>query len=137
MALFTDSEVVTLDDLLQFEGSLVQVSSTHGIDVQAKIRLATDEIGDKLMLNLLRTGQSDPQWLNRVKIGLSTVVVTPIQARIIFETCGGSSLKRAQIAADLSWRSLHAAEQARERVPQNEHMFKVAVVCAMEAHMSP
>ena len=77
MALFTDSEVVTLDDLLQFEGSLVQVSSTHGIDVQAKIRLATDEIGDKLMLNLLRTGQSDPQWLNRVKIGLSTVVVTP------------------------------------------------------------
>ncbi|MFL6465528.1 MAG: hypothetical protein ACJ73N_14100 [Bryobacteraceae bacterium] len=77
MALFTDSEVVTLDDLLQFEGSLVQVSSTHGIDVQAKIKLATDEIGDKLMLNLLRTGQSDPQWLNRVKIGLSTVVVTP------------------------------------------------------------
>ena len=77
MALFTDSEVVTLDDLLQFEGSLVQVSSTHGIDVQAKIRLATDEIGDKLMLNLLRAGQSDPQWLNRVKTGLSTVVVTP------------------------------------------------------------
>jgi hypothetical protein len=77
MALFTDSDVVTLDDLLQFEGSLMQVSSTHGIDVQAKIRLATDEIGDKLMLNLLRAGQSDPQWLNRVKIGLSTVVVTP------------------------------------------------------------
>ena len=77
MALFTDSDVVTLDDLLQFEGSLVQVSSTHGIDVQAKIKLATDEIGDRLMLNLLRAGQSDPQWLNRTKIGLSTVVVTP------------------------------------------------------------
>ena len=77
MALFTDSDVVTLDDLLQFEGALVQVSSTHGIDVQAKIKLATDEIGDKLMLNLLRAGQSDPQWLSRVKIGLSTVVVSP------------------------------------------------------------
>lgn len=77
MALFTDSDVITLDDLLQFEGSVVQVSSTHGIDVQAKIKLATDEIGDKLMLNLLRAGQSDPQWLNRAKIGLSTVVITP------------------------------------------------------------
>ena len=77
MALFTDPDVVTLDDLLQFEGSLVQVSSTHSIDVQTKIRLATDEIGDKLMLNLLRAGQSDPQWLNRTRIGLSTVVVTP------------------------------------------------------------
>jgi hypothetical protein len=76
MALFTDSDVVTLDDLLQFEGSLVQVSSTHGIDVQAKIRLATDEIGDKVMLNLLRAGQSDPQWPTRMRAGLSTVVVT-------------------------------------------------------------
>ncbi|MBV9304638.1 MAG: hypothetical protein JOZ45_00775 [Acidobacteriaceae bacterium] len=81
MALFTDSDVVTLDDLLPFEGSLVQVSSTHGIDVQAKIKLATDEIGDRLMLNLLRAGLSDPQWLNRAKIGLSTVVVTPLLFR--------------------------------------------------------
>lgn len=76
MALFTDPDVVTLDDLLQFEGSLVQVSSAHSINVQTKIKLATDEIGDKLMLNLLRAGQSDPQWLNRMRIGLSTVVVT-------------------------------------------------------------
>ncbi len=77
MALFTDSDVVTLDDLLQFESTLVQVSSTHGIDVLAKIKLATDEISDKLMLSLLRAGQSDPQWLNQIKIGLSKVVVTP------------------------------------------------------------
>jgi hypothetical protein len=77
MALFTDPDVVTLDDLLQFEGSLIQVSSTHSIDVQTKIKLVTDEIGDKLMLNLLRAGLSDPQWLSRMRIGLSTVVVTP------------------------------------------------------------
>ena len=75
MALFTDSDVVTLDDLLQFESSLVQVSSTHGIDVETKIRLATDEIGDKLMLNLLQAGASDPQSSSRVELGLSTVVV--------------------------------------------------------------
>ena len=81
MPLFTDADVVTLDDLLLFENSLVQVSSTHGIDIQAKIRLATEEIGDKLMLNLLRAGQSDPQWLQRIRIGLSTVVVTSSLAR--------------------------------------------------------
>ncbi len=40
MALFTDSDVVTLDDLLQFESTLVQVSTTHGIDVKTKIKLA-------------------------------------------------------------------------------------------------
>lgn len=77
MALFTDSDVVTLDDLLQFESTLGQVSSTHGIDVTTKIKLAVDAIGDKILLFLLRAGHSDPQWLNRALIGLSTVVVTP------------------------------------------------------------
>ena len=36
MALFTDSGVVTLDDLLQFEAPLVQVASSHGINVETK-----------------------------------------------------------------------------------------------------
>ena len=76
MALFTDGEVVTLDDLLQFENSLVQVSSSHNIDVTTKINLATSAIGDKLLLWLLKMGPSDPQWLNRRLLGLSTVVVT-------------------------------------------------------------
>lgn len=77
MALFTDSDVVTLDDLLQFESSLVQITSTHGVDVLTKIKLATAEISDKLLLALLQAGASDPQWSTRNKIGLSTVVVSP------------------------------------------------------------
>lgn len=77
MALFTDREVITLDDLLQFESSLVQVSTTHGIDVETKITLAMNAIGDKLMLWLLSSGASDPQFLQRRALGLSTVVVTP------------------------------------------------------------
>lgn len=77
MALFTDAEIVTLDDLLELESSLVQVSSTHGIDVSTKINLAIDAVGDKLMLWLLKVRASDPQWLNRRLLGLSTVVVTP------------------------------------------------------------
>lgn len=81
MALFTDADIVTLNDLLAFESSLVQVASSHGIDVDTKINLATNAISDKLMLWLLTIGASDPQWLNRRLLGLSTVVVTPTLQR--------------------------------------------------------
>ncbi len=87
MALFTDVEVVTLNDLLEFEASLVGVASSYGIDVDNKISLATSAISDKLMLWLLNSGASDPQWLNRRILGLSTVVVTPpLQRWICFES---------------------------------------------------
>jgi hypothetical protein len=87
MALFTDSGIVTLDDLLPFEGTLGQIASTHGIDVDNKINIAIDAIGDRLMLWLLNAGASDPQWLTRRKLGLSTVVVTPaLHNWLCFET---------------------------------------------------
>lgn len=76
MALFTDTNVITLDDLLEFETSLVQVASSHGINVETKINLAMSAVSDQLMLWLLSMGTSDPQWLNRRLLGLSTVVVT-------------------------------------------------------------
>jgi hypothetical protein len=81
MALFTDAGIVSLDDLLQYETSLVQVASSHGINVDTKINIATNTIGDKLMLWLLNQGVSDPQWLNRRSLGLSTIVVTPTLKR--------------------------------------------------------
>lgn len=77
MALFTDTGIVTLDDLLQYENTLVQVSSTHGINVDTKINLSVSAIGDKLLLWLLNVGAADPQWASRRDLGLSTVVVTP------------------------------------------------------------
>jgi hypothetical protein len=83
MALFTDPDVVALDDLLAFESSLLQVSTTHGIDVETKIALATSGIGDKVMLWLLNSGASDPQYLYRRTFSLSTVVVTPTLYRWI------------------------------------------------------
>lgn len=76
MALFTDANIVSLNDLLQFESSLAQTSSTYNIDVSTKINLSTSAIGDRLMIWLLSVGASDPQWFNRRLIGLSTVVVT-------------------------------------------------------------
>ncbi len=81
MALFTDADIITLNDLLQFESSLVQVASSHGIDVDTKINLSLRMASDKLMLWLINAGASDPQWLNRRLLGLSTVVVTPTLLR--------------------------------------------------------
>lgn len=87
MALFTDADVITLDDLLEFETSLVQVASSHGINVDTKIALATNAISDRVMLWLLNIWASDPQWLTRRLIGLSTVVVTPpLQRWLCFES---------------------------------------------------
>jgi hypothetical protein len=77
MALFTDKGIVTLDDLLQYEVTLVQIASSHAINVDTKINLASSAIGDKLMLWLLEARISDPQFSVRRAIGLSTVVVTP------------------------------------------------------------
>jgi hypothetical protein len=86
MALFTDAEIITLEDLLQFEASLGQVSSSHNINVDQKVALATRVVGEKLMLFLQDAGMSDPQWLSRLVIGLSTVVVTPtLQRWLCFE----------------------------------------------------
>jgi hypothetical protein len=83
MALFTDTAVVTMSDLLSFEGSLAQVVSSHNINVDTKIGLAMGTISDRLMLWLLNAGALDPQWLNRRRLGLSTVVVTPALQRWI------------------------------------------------------
>jgi hypothetical protein len=86
MALFTDSDVVTLDDLLKFESSLIQVSSTHGIDIETKIRLAVDEIGDKILLCLLQAG-APGQWTGTSELGLGNVVVnSPLYRWICFNS---------------------------------------------------
>ena len=77
MALFTDAEIIKLEDLLPFETSLVQVASSHGINVDTKIALAEEVVGENLLLWLRDAALTDPQWMSRRVIGLSTVVVTP------------------------------------------------------------
>lgn len=87
MALFTDASIVTLDDLLEYENTLVQVSSSHNIDVDTKISLAIASVGDKLLLWLMNMGPADPQWLQRRHLGLSTIVVTsPLQRWLCFDS---------------------------------------------------
>ncbi len=87
MALLTDADIVTLDDLVQFENSLIQISSTHSIDVTTKINLAIGEISNTVVSWLLKVRASDPQWLTRRALGVSTVVVTPtLQQWLCFQS---------------------------------------------------
>ena len=87
MALFTDAGVITINDLLNYEGTLVKVASDHHINVETKIALATSVVSDRLMLWLLNIGASDPQWVSRRLIGLSTVVATePLRRWLVFES---------------------------------------------------
>ncbi len=45
MALFTDSSICSTEDLRQYESSILDVASTEGIELGAKIQLAQREIG--------------------------------------------------------------------------------------------
>jgi hypothetical protein len=54
MALFTDGEINTLQDLQRYESSLLNVASVEQIDLNAKMSLAADEIADELLSYLLK-----------------------------------------------------------------------------------
>lgn len=87
MALFTDVAVITLDDLLQFEASLGQVASSHGINVDNKISLATSAISDKLMLWLHTDRASTPTTFGQASIGPANVVMTqPLYRWLVYES---------------------------------------------------
>jgi hypothetical protein len=86
MALFTDVEIVVPQDLLLYESTLLQVASSHSIDLDQKITLAEHAVAERLLLLLADAGVSDPQWFSRIVIGLSTVVVTqPMKRWLCFE----------------------------------------------------
>lgn len=79
--LFTDGNPSRLEDLRVFESGIHEVASVEGIDLEAKLKAAADEIGDQLMMYLLQPGSGDPQASARRTIGLSTLVITPAMRR--------------------------------------------------------
>lgn len=88
MALFTDGDINTLQDLQRYESSLLDVASVEQIDLNAKMALATDEIGAELLTYLLKQTPGDLSnlvFVNqtvsvRRRLGVSDVVATdPIQ----------------------------------------------------------
>ena len=79
--LFTDGNPCRMEDLRVFESGIHEVASVEGIDLEAKLKAAADEIGDQLLMYLLQPGSGDPQASVRRSIGLSTLVVTPAMRR--------------------------------------------------------
>lgn len=86
MALLTDADIITLEDLQLYETNISSLLTTYGIDANNKIQLATASISDQLLLHLLKAGLSDPQHTRRRVLGVSTVVLTaPLQRWLCVE----------------------------------------------------
>ncbi|MEO8131618.1 MAG: hypothetical protein ABJF23_21140 [Bryobacteraceae bacterium] len=71
MALFTDGNICTTEDLRQYESSILDVASTEGIELGAKLKLAQREIGVAITAFLL-----EHETGSRYARDLSSVVVT-------------------------------------------------------------
>ena len=78
MALMTDGNPNDTESLRVYETAIADVASVEGIDLDAKLGLATEEVSEDLLNILLdHTRSSDPQSNIRRNIGVSDVVVTP------------------------------------------------------------
>jgi hypothetical protein len=75
--LLTDGNPNDIDDLLVYETAILGVANTEGIDLNAKLGLATEEISEDVLDVLLdHTRAFDPQSTTRRIRGVSDVVVT-------------------------------------------------------------
>lgn len=120
MALFTDANIVSEDDLLVYESSLDSIASSHEIDVNTKIALATSAVAEKLMLWLLNVAASDPQWLNRRLLGLSTVVVTPtLQRWLCFDSLSRFFLEASNVQLNTRFQAKLAEYQEETARAEN------------------
>jgi hypothetical protein len=137
MALFTDAGVLTINDLLEYEGTLVQVASDHDINVDTKIALATSSIGDRLMLWLLNIGRSDPQFLTRRTIGLSTIVVTePLRRWLAFESLSRIFAEAYNLQLNTRFQGKWQ-EYQRESVASSEFAFQSGLGIVFNALSEP
>ena len=86
MALFTDTQISTLDQLAAQDTAVLDVASTEGIDAAAKIALAQEELGVELVSALSRAASSlatpSSWWPGSAvtfqgTLRLTNIVVTP------------------------------------------------------------
>jgi hypothetical protein len=68
MPLFTDGNVAAVEDLKDYESSVLQTASVEGIDVTAKLKLAHRAIGFEIATHLAQHGFKTPADLNRVVV---------------------------------------------------------------------
>jgi hypothetical protein len=80
MALFTDGAPADIAYLRAQESSIEQVAATEAIDLDAKLAITAEQIGQELLEFLLLQGPPAGQ-ARRCEIGVSDVVVTPALRR--------------------------------------------------------
>ena len=70
MALFTDGSICSTEDLRQYESSILDVASTEGIELGAKLKLAQREVGVAITAFLLdqEAGRSYARELSNVVV---------------------------------------------------------------------
>jgi len=89
MALFTDGTVSTIDELLAYESSLLDVARTERIDLTGKLMLARQEIGIELTVFLVDRGGGEWSGIVWPALELKNIVVTePLKKWHIFHTLG-------------------------------------------------
>jgi hypothetical protein len=77
MALFTDGPISSAQDLQEYDSSVLTVANAEGIDVAVKVTLAQQDLGNELMLFLIRRAPLREYQPNfRRPRGLTDVVVT-------------------------------------------------------------
>jgi hypothetical protein len=77
MALFTDGSITTIEELVEYESSILDTAKTEGVDLTAKLKLAQEELGAELAGRLRRRQDSqDVLWATIAPRGLECVVVT-------------------------------------------------------------
>lgn len=77
MSLFSDGPPSTVDDLVVQDSFLLQVASTEGIDVSAKLNAAFDEVGIELLTILGRDGSIYSPVLGQAPLDTQHLSVTP------------------------------------------------------------
>jgi hypothetical protein len=66
MALFTDGNIASIEDLKEYESAVLQTANIEGIDLTAKLKLAQREIGFEIASFIGRHGYTSPGDLSRV-----------------------------------------------------------------------
>jgi hypothetical protein len=74
MALFTDSMISSMSDLQAYDSAILEVARIEGVDLQAKLKLAEQEIGLELQAFLLRHNNNSNS--PGTGYGLEDIVVT-------------------------------------------------------------
>lgn len=89
MALFTDGTLSTIDELLAYESSLLEVARAERLDLAVKLELARQEIGIELTMFLAERGEGEWSGILAPALGLKNVVVTePLKKWHLFQTLG-------------------------------------------------